>query len=98
VESFELELSTWSFGAISTTQSEILIHHSIKVVERCHSMPSQVQRRRLWLVVDVDDCAMVAKGRGGCKIHRRLPSRYVPNIDRRRIVLGLVNSFGPTVM
>jgi hypothetical protein len=86
VESFELELPMVgiltfraSFGAISTTQSEILIHHSIKVVERCHSMPSQVQRRRLWLVVDVDDCAMVAKGRGGCKIHR-LPSRYVPNI------------------
>jgi hypothetical protein len=86
VESFELELPMVailtfraSFGAISTTQSEILIHHSIKVVERCHPMPSQVQRRRLWLVVDVDDCAMVASWCGGRKIHR-LRSRYVPNI------------------
>ena len=86
VESFELKLPMVviltfraSFGAISIKQSDILIHHSIKVVEKCHRVPSQVQKRRLWLVVDVDDCAMVASWCGGRKIHR-LRSRYAPNI------------------
>jgi hypothetical protein len=38
------------------------MYHSIKAVERCHPMPSQVQRRCLWLVADVDDSAtMVAR-------------------------------------
>ena len=86
VESFELKLPMVailtfraSFGAIAMTHSDRLTHHSIQVVERCHPMSSQVQRRRLWLVVDVDDCAMVESWCGGCKIHR-LRSRYVPNI------------------
>jgi hypothetical protein len=68
VESLELKLPMVGiltfhacFGAIFMQQSVTLMHHSIKVVEKCHWVPSQVQRRRLWLVVDVDDCAaMVA--------------------------------------
>ena len=86
VESFELKLPMVailtfraSFGAVAIQQSDRFIHHSIKVVEKCHRVPSQVQRRRLWLVADVNDCAMVESWCGGCKIHR-LRSRYVPNI------------------
>jgi hypothetical protein len=53
-----------SFGAIATQQSITLLHHSIELVEKCHPMPSQVQRRRLWLVVDVDDCTIMASWSG----------------------------------
>jgi hypothetical protein len=59
VESFELKLTMGtiltfraSFGAIATKQSDKLIHHSIKLVEKCHLMPSQVQRQPLRLVVE----------------------------------------------
>jgi hypothetical protein len=70
VESFELKLPMVailtfraSFGAISIQQSDILTQHSNKGVEKWHLLiPSQVQRRRLWLVVDVDDDAMVEAG------------------------------------
>jgi hypothetical protein len=67
VESFELKLPMVAiltfratFGAIFIQQSDTLAYHSNKVVEKWHLMPSQVQRRRLCLVVDVDDGAMVA--------------------------------------
>jgi hypothetical protein len=46
-----------SFGAIFIQQSDTLTHHSNKLVEKWHMMPSQVQRRPLWLVVDVDPMA-----------------------------------------
>jgi hypothetical protein len=86
VESFELKLPMVGiltfracFGDIYIQQSAILIHHSIKVVEKYHLAPSQLQRRRVWLVVDVDDCAAMVAMMLSCKIHR-LRSRYAPNI------------------
>jgi hypothetical protein len=52
VESFELKLPVVviltfcaSFGAILVQQSDMLMHHLIKVIERCpHRVPSRVQR------------------------------------------------------
>jgi hypothetical protein len=54
-----------SFGAITMQQSIKLLNHSIKLVEKCHPMPSRVERRRLWLAVDVNDCAIVTSWCGG---------------------------------
>jgi hypothetical protein len=55
-----------SFGAIFTQQSNTLTHHSNKLVEKWHMMPSQVQRQRLWLVVDVDRILKLRKSEGVC--------------------------------
>jgi hypothetical protein len=100
VESFELKLPMVailtfraSFGAIFIQQSDMLTHHSNKVIEKWHMMPSQVQRRRLWLVVDVDDGAMVASWCGGAKTTVRALAMYQMSLngyDRRRTVLGIV--------
>jgi hypothetical protein len=48
-----------SFGA-AMQQSDKFIHHLIKLIEKCHPMPSQVQRQCLWLVVDVNNCTIMA--------------------------------------
>jgi hypothetical protein len=107
VESFELKLPMVailtfraSFGAISIQQSDILTQHSNKGVEKWHLLiPSQVQRRRLWLVVDVDDDAMVASWCGGAKTTVCALAMYQMSLngcDRRRTVLGIVLLLKPT--
>jgi hypothetical protein len=88
-----------SFGSIFIQQSDTLTHHSNKLVEKWHMMPSQVQMRRLWLVVDVDDGAMVASWCGGAKTTVRdlaMCQMSLYGCDRRRAVLGIVLLLKPT--